>query len=81
MTKLEYSEIGKTRNKGKFRPGISGNPSGRPKKNYRVTELARRCSIDAINELFKIAMNPKTKDADKVKAIGIILDRAFGKIN
>jgi hypothetical protein len=74
-----FTENSRVRNSGMFKPGISGNPKGRPRKDYRVSQLARQCSTEAIMILFEIAMNPKTSDNDRVRAISVILDRAFGK--
>jgi Family of unknown function (DUF5681) len=69
------------RNAGMFKPGVSGNPKGRPRKDYRVSELARQCSTQAIRVLFDIAMDPNTSNTDRIRAVSVILDRAYGKLN
>lgn len=65
-----------------FQPGVSGNPGGRPKDTPEVKQmkdLARRRSLRAIEIATEIMESPNTKDADRLKAIDIILDRAFGR--
>jgi len=65
-----------------FQPGVSGNPGGRPKDTPEVREmkeLARKRSLQAIEIATEIMENPSTKDADRLKAVDIILDRAFGR--
>ena len=44
---------------GKFAPGQSGNPGGRPKDEYRVAELARSCTVEAIETLADLMLNDK----------------------
>jgi hypothetical protein len=79
MDVIQITRKGKARNAGMFKPGVSGNPKGRPKNNVRVTELARQCSTDAVKALFDIAMSCENKDSDRIRAISVIFDRAFGK--
>jgi hypothetical protein len=58
-----------------FKPGQSGNPSGRPKDIGRVRELARGHTEDAIRALVEALNDPKTK----VHAATALLDRGWGK--
>ena len=58
-----------------FRPGISGNPSGRPKALADVVELARTHTPAAINALAAALSNPR----ERVAAATVLLDRAWGK--
>ena len=44
---------------GKFAPGQSGNPGGRPKDEYRVAELARSYTVEAIETLADLMLNDK----------------------
>ena len=64
---------------GRFTPGVSGNPSGRPKIPEEFRELAQTHSIDALKTVVEILQNPNTKDADRLRAADMILDRALGK--
>ena len=64
---------------GQFRPGISGNPGGRPKMPEEFRQLARENSIPALQVVVDILKNPKSANKDKLKAAEIILDRAWGK--
>ena len=81
MSCSTFTKSGKPRNAGMFKPGVSGNPNGRPKKNLRVTKFARECSPQAVMALFEIMSSPQTKDNERLKAISAILDRAYGKAN
>ena len=38
-------------NSGKFLAGHSGNPGGRPKDEYKVAELARSYTVEAVETL------------------------------
>ena len=44
---------------GKFATGQSGNPGGRPKDEYRVAELARSYTVEAIETLADLMLNDK----------------------
>lgn len=80
MENLEFTNRGRRRNAGMFKPGVSGNPKGRPKEDKQVTALARQYSPTAIKLLYEIALSPKTKDKDRIRAINAIMDRAIGKV-
>ncbi len=64
----------------KWKPGQSGNPSGRPKG---IASKAREIIGDDPTELLKvlleIAVNPREKAADRRSAVESLLDRAYGK--
>jgi hypothetical protein len=71
-----------------FRPGQSGNLTGRPKRPatiearrlFRdVADAARERTQDAINTLAAIMKNPKTPAAARISAAQAILDRGYGK--
>jgi hypothetical protein len=80
MSDLGYTKNGKPRNAGMFKPGVSGNPAGRPKEDKRVTQLARLYAPEAIRMLFEIATSPSSKGSDRVRALNAIMDRAMGKV-
>lgn len=61
-----------------WKPGVSPNPSGRPKENPELKAAARAHTMDALNTLVDVMKNGK-KDSDRVAAAGIILDRGHGK--
>lgn len=58
-----------------FKPGVSGNPSGRPKVDMRVKELARAHTELAIQTLVDALSNERTC----VAAATALLDRGWGK--
>src|SRR5215470_66404 len=67
--------------KTSWRPGQSGNPSGRPAMPRTAREMAleaRKYSIEAIHVLVKLMRNGDTA-AVRASAANSILDRAYGK--
>src|SRR5262245_26114706 len=62
-----------------FKPGQSGNPTGRRKDFEGIGELARRFGPQMVAILAKIAKDPKAAVAARVSAAGMLLDRGFGK--
>ena len=71
-----------------FRPGQSGNPTGRPKRPAtiearrifrNVLTAARERTQDAIDTLASIMRDPKAPAAARVSAAQALLDRGYGK--
>ena len=71
-----------------FKPGVSGNPGGRPKKPRTIEArrieadakaLARQRAPEAIQALANIMNDAKAPPAARVSAATVILDRAYGK--
>ncbi len=68
--------------KNLFKPGISGNPSGRPKRTEEETqalEEIRKLAPTAVAKMAEMLRNKKTPSVVKVKICEIILDRTYGK--
>ncbi len=59
-----------------FKPGQSGNPSGRKPGNKTIRELAKVHSEAALKTLAEIANNPEASDNSRVAACNALLDRA-----
>lgn len=66
------------RNKaGRFMPGESGNPSGRPKGAKELTLEIQARGHELIEALFRFVQ--KAKPSDKLKALEMLLDRGYGR--
>lgn len=65
--------------KGKFVPGTSGNPGGRPKMPDEFRELAQKNSIAALRKVIEIMNSPESKTSDILKSCELIIERAYGK--
>lgn len=59
--------------------GVSGNPSGRPKIDPGVKEMARGYTKQAIETLGAIMGDPTAPHSARVRAADTLLDRAWGK--
>ena len=59
---------------GKFAPGQSGKPGGRPKDEYRVAELARSYTLEAIDTLVELMRDGKDERV-RGTAAQALLDR------
>ena len=66
-----------------FTPGISGNPSGRPKVTLAdgrtLADLAREHTETAISVLAEIAANKAESASARVSAATALLDRGWGR--
>lgn len=71
-----------------FRPGVSGNPGGRPKKPRTieakkivadVKAAARELTQDAIDTLASVMKDPKAPPAARISAAQVLLDRGWGR--
>jgi uncharacterized protein DUF5681 len=73
---------------GRWLPGKSGNPGGRPKTAVSLRDLAREHAADAIARLVEAldAMRPVGLEGDeipdhdvRIRAANALLDRGYGK--
>lgn len=72
----------RTGNKTSFKPGQSGNPSGRPKKTQEQQDALaaiRDLAPQASAVLMDVMSNPSAPPAARLKAVEMILDRTYGK--
>jgi hypothetical protein len=63
---------------GRWAPGRSGNPGGRPGGVAEVRELARRHTVEAIECLLKELRDGDTSHA-RIAAANALLDRGWGR--
>ena len=66
------------KNSGQFQPGQSGNPSGRPKREGEIRDLARAYTATAIQRLAEIVLFNKD-DRVAIVAAEALLDRGWGR--
>ena len=64
---------------GRFKPGQTGNPGGRPKVDHRVVDLAREHTELAVKTLAEICGNSKAAPSSRVAAACALLDRGWGR--
>ena len=77
---IDSSKEAKSRDsKGRFLPGQSGNPGGRPKKGETIVDAFRDNpkGMDVINNLIEVASTFGTKDQhrDAVNAVKLVVER------
>jgi hypothetical protein len=68
--------------KGGFRPGVSGNPTGRKRGDLPpidIKRLARAHTREAVAALVEITNDRKAKNSDRIVAANSLLDRGFGR--
>lgn len=63
----------------RWKPGQSGNPSGRPKVIGEIRDLARAHTVDALETLLAVMSSKEAPPAARVSAAAHILDRGYGK--
>jgi hypothetical protein len=62
-----------------WKPGQSGNPSGKSTALNTIMRQAREHAPECIERLMSIVRNPKASDRDVIQAALAILDRGLGK--
>ena len=66
-----------------FAKGQSGNPAGRPPAGLSLAEAIRKLAGEDgrvyVEALHQIATHEFTDDRTRIAAIGVLLDRGFGK--
>ena len=62
-----------------WRPGQSGNPGGKGGTYYEMMRLARQFTPEATQILIDIVRDPCEEARNRIVAIGMLYDRAWGK--
>ena len=67
---------------GRFKPGSSGNPGGRPKhtpEQRDALDAIKSLTPEAVETMARLLLAKDTPSALKVRIAEIVLDRAYGK--
>ena len=64
---------------GRFLPGQSGNPGGRPKVAPELRAAAQEVSLEGLKVLTVIMRDEKAPQNARINAVQAIWDRGFGK--
>ena len=70
---------GNRANTGSFKPGVSGNPNGRPKKDKQVEKILKAATVDAAKTLVELMGDKKQDGRVRLQAANALLDRVYGK--
>jgi hypothetical protein len=65
--------------RGRFAPGMTGNPAGRPVVAAEIKKLAREYTLVAMKRLIKIIEDDNHPGQTHVAAISLLWDRGYGK--
>jgi hypothetical protein len=72
----------RTGNSTSFKPGVSGNPNGRPKQTQEERDALaeiRKLAPRAAEVLEEMLSSDATPAPTRIKAVELILDRTYGK--
>ncbi len=63
----------------RWKPGESGNPTGRPKDLKIIKDFAKKNSLNAVRVLIEIMNDVSQKAVSRIAAANGVLDRGYGK--
>lgn len=61
-----------------WQPGKSGNPGGRPKQNYKIAEICRAHTEEAVEKLVHLMRNSESDDI-QFRCAEALLNRGYGR--
>lgn len=73
-----FGDLSMRDQKGRFVSGFSGNAGGRPKDEFKIAELARSYTVEAVETLVDLMRHSKD-DRVRGTASQALLDRGWGK--
>src|SRR5215471_13767103 len=79
MDTEQRAKDGRLMHSGMFKPGASGNPSGRPKSDFTISSLAKEHTESALTTLVEVISDKNAPYSARVQAACANLDRGWGK--